>query len=160
MSEQKTLLAHGEDRKEMLELYKTFLNSIEVTTTRRQQSNQFFIGLLTALLGVVGFVLGSEHLAERETLQGGVILIVGITGLILSGIWRQYIVSSVKLNTAKFSVLNPMEKNFVIQPFSDEYAILKKNKYKGLGKLEKWLPLLMMVPYVILIVYSFSLLKP
>jgi len=160
MSEQKPLLPHGEDRKEMLELYKTFLNSIEVTTNRRQQSNQFFIGLLTALLGVVGFILGSEHLDEKDVLQGGIMLIVGITGVILSGIWRQYIISSVKLNTAKFAVLNPMEKHFVIQPFSDEYTLLKESKYKGLGKLEQWLPILMMVPYAILIVYSFVLLTP
>ncbi|MEL7532108.1 MAG: hypothetical protein AAFN10_12400 [Bacteroidota bacterium] len=158
MSEQTTALPHGEDRKEMLELYKTFLNSIEVTTNRRQQSNQFFIGLLTALLGVVGFVLSSEHLKEAKMIQFSVMLVVGITGLILSGVWREYLKSTLILSKAKFSVLNPMEDKFVVQPFSDEYNLLKEWDYVNLGKLEKILPLLMMIPYALLIFLSFVLL--
>ncbi|MEL6593420.1 MAG: hypothetical protein AAFQ68_25195 [Bacteroidota bacterium] len=159
MAEIPEQMPHGEDRKELLDLYKTFLNSIEVTTNRRQQSNQFFTGLLTALLGAVGFALSNESLKGQLETQGAIMLAVGILGLILSGIWRQYLESTIKLSRAKFHILNPMEKNFVVQPFSEEDKLLKKQNYVSLGKLERILPLLMMLPYTVLIVYSFVLLS-
>lgn len=158
MAEIPESIPHSEDRKEMLDLYKTFLNSIEVTTNRRQQSNQFFTGLLTALLGAVGFALSNETISSQPKIQGGIMLAVGILGLILSGIWREYINSTLQLSQAKFEVLNGMESNFVVQPFSREYALLQEKKYVGLGRLERMLPLMIMLPYAVLIVLGIMLL--
>ncbi|MEL6650125.1 MAG: hypothetical protein AAFQ87_04885 [Bacteroidota bacterium] len=160
MAEIPEQMPHGEDRKELLDLYKTFLNSIEVTTNRRQQSNQFFTGLLTALLGAVGFALSNETLADQPQVQGGIMLAVGILGIILSGIWREYIGSTLQLSRAKFEILNRMETNFVVQPFSSEYALLEERKYVGLGRLERLLPLMIMLPYAVLIVLGIILLFP
>ncbi|MFK7926490.1 MAG: hypothetical protein AB8H47_31365 [Bacteroidia bacterium] len=145
-----------EDRAELMEFYKTYLNSIEVTTNRRQQSNQFYIGLLTALLGIIGLIFKNDMFSPM--LQSFLLMLGGMLGLMLCFLWRQYIISSVLLNTAKFKVLGEMEERLDERPFMAEYEWLNNNNYVGLGKIEEKLPWMMMVPYVIMIGFGFALL--
>ena len=146
-----------ENRAELMEFYKTYLGSIEVTTNRRQQSNQFFIGLLTALLGIVGLIFNNEGDGFTNVLQGFLLILSGLLGLLLSAVWLRYIRSSVLLNKVKFEILDKMEDRLSQQPFREEYQLLKKRGYVGLGRIEGRLPWMMMVPYVIILGFGIAL---
>ncbi len=134
-----------------MEFYKTYLSSIEVTTNRRQQSNQFFIGLLTALFGVILALYENGNGSQSQALiyAGG-----GVIGITLSWIWHRYVRSSVMLNKVKFEILEDMENRLGEKPFMKEYKILKERGYVGLGRLEGRLPWIMMAVFVAVTVYS------
>lgn len=138
-------------REELMEFYKTYLSSIEVTTNRRQQSNQFFIGLLTALFGVILALIKDGGQLGLETL---IFALGGVLGIILSAIWLRYVRSSVMLNKVKFEILEDMENRLGEKPFMTEYQMLKKQGYVGLGKLEARLPWIMIFVFAGLILYS------
>ena len=57
------------------------------------------------------------------------------------------------LNTEKFNVINSIENKLPVKPFNDEWKKLKNNKkYKDSTKLEKALPIMFMLLYVIAII--------
>lgn len=57
------------------------------------------------------------------------------------------------LNTEKFNVINEIEKKLPVKPFNDEWKKLERNKqYKDSTRLEKTLPIMFIVLYVIAII--------
>lgn len=57
------------------------------------------------------------------------------------------------LNTEKFNVINSIEKNLPVQPFNDEWEKLKNNKkYTDGTKLEKTLPIMFIILYIVAVI--------
>lgn len=57
------------------------------------------------------------------------------------------------LNAEKFNVINTIEKKLPVTPFNDEWEKLKNNKkYADCTKLEKALPIMFIILYVVSVV--------
>jgi hypothetical protein len=95
----------------LLEQYKIYLNSAEQISDRRQKTNEFFLGLNTALVALLGFF--STKSSDGST---SLITVAALAGLILCFLWYQIISSYKKLNGAKFKVVHAIEKRLPISP--------------------------------------------
>lgn len=108
---------------------------------RRDTMNNIFVTLNLAIIAAVSIAWDVKSLF---------ILTVGIVVCI---IWILFIRNFKLLNTEKFNVINDIEKKLPVKPFNEELKKLKNNKrYKDGTKLEKALPIMFIILYVIAII--------
>jgi hypothetical protein len=79
---------------------------------------------------------------------------VSLAGILACRYWSRSILSYKTLNTAKFRVINEMERSLAVQPFTDEWALLDPDgdgkKHNSFYETEK------LVPGVFVCIYLFQ----
>jgi heme/copper-type cytochrome/quinol oxidase subunit 4 len=146
----------NEDKKleALLEQYKLYVQMADNVSNRRSQANAFYISVITGLLAVQSIALDKF----TSYIQYIVLLSVGILGILLGMIWFTNLISYKRLNSAKFKVIHEMEKSLPFACFDKEWELLGRGKdkeqYFPLTKVEMIIPFLLMIPFIILIVYS------
>jgi hypothetical protein len=137
----------------LLEQYKLYVEMMDRVTARRGQANQFYLSLLSAILGISTLFADSQkNIAYPKTS----FLLISILGLILCISWWVTIHSYKQLNYLKFKVIHEMEKNLPFPCYKREWEIEdgKTVKYRRLSKIEKFIPILLGVIYSILVFSS------
>ena len=137
---------YGDDyNNNILEQWKTCVEMADKISERRNNSNNFFLTLNSAL---VAFPTIFEN--DKK-------ILVAIIGLFVSTLWIQSIINYKKLNSYKFKIINELEKKLPSQPFTYEWYILgrgnDKEKYKRFTDIEKLIPKLFIIIYFVLLVY-------
>ena len=151
--------------KDKLEIYKLAIEMADRVSARRISANTFFLSINTALLTLIGFTY------EKFEGDVGVLLVaISIAGIILSLTWLSSIRSYKRLNRAKFTVINELEKELPFQYFTDEWQSLKqqtsgeplkglrqrwlkfKDRYTELTNIETIVPAVMIVVFLLVIV--------
>ncbi|SRR3989344_2687222 len=122
------------------EQYKLIVNSAEKVSFKRQAANKFYLTVNSGLLAIASYA-ASLNLALSPTL-------ISILGLIISLNWVNVISAYSNLNSAKFKVINDMEKQLPYPVFKLEYDYLKLQKYYALTNAEKWVPCAFLVIYL------------
>jgi len=139
-----------------IEQYKLFVES-----SRRLQSNRFFISIISALLGVLAFTF-RETLLVQPYDTNFIFNLLGVFGILLNIVWFLSIIASKRLNAAKFKVIQEMEKGLPFQPFQREWEIFKKNEGKfnkyvvstvTSTRVEMLIPVLLLLPLIAFLVY-------
>lgn len=145
----------------LLEQYKLYVEMADRISARRVQINSFYISLLSGLLAVIS-VFGNKELFSKfqnTKLQYITLFLMGLLGLILCWVWHSNIGSYKQLNSAKFKVISEIEKDMPFSPYEREWEILKKDReykiYVEQTLIEKYIPFLLAIPYLILSIYSF-----
>lgn len=121
---------------QVLELYKLYVGTAEKVTENRLKSNVFFISLNGLVLSIY------------ETYAITHLLIVGV---FLNLLWRDWIVSSKKLNFAKFKVIFNMEEKLPIKCFTLEEQFYNDGRRVNHTKIEQWMPCLLIALYIFFI---------
>ncbi len=129
-------------RDHLLEQYKLFVEMADRVSQRRDQSNRFYVTLVSAIAGLL------MVLARFGTSVNGiwpvVFLISGLLGATLSFIWFLNIKSYRTLNTAKFEIINDLERRLPYQGYSKEWELLRpaigSPKYLQLTRIEQLVP--------------------
>lgn len=110
---------------------------------RRVTVNNLFITLNSIILAL------STIIPEKSELS------ISIVGVIISLIWIANINSYKNLNTAKFKVINELEKQLPAQPFNYEWFLVgkgqDKKKYKKLTQIEKNIPIIFIIIYLFIL---------
>jgi hypothetical protein len=122
---------------EKFEVYQMAVEMADRVSARRLAANGYFLSVHTALVAVLSFAYVSV-----ATNQRAVLLISAVLGFVLAGTWFFAIRSYRRLNRAKFSVINNLEKDFEAQYFTDEWAELTrgtKNDLELKGLRARWL---------------------
>lgn len=151
--------------KDKLEIYKLAVEMADRVSARRISANTFFLSINTTLLTLIGFTY------EKFEGDVGVLLVaISIAGIILSLTWLSSIRSYKRLNRAKFTVINELEKELPFQYFTDEWQSLKqqtsgeplkglrqrwlkfKDRYTELTNIETIVPAVMIVVFLLVIV--------
>ena len=139
----------------LLEQYKMYVEMADRVSARRSDTNKFYISLLTALLIVISFTI--DKTAFRDY-QGVVFIVVAMMGIGLNVLWYVNIRSYRQLNTGKFKVIQDMEKQLAYACYAEEWKVLAEGadskKYLQLTRVERFVPLLLSFPYVLLLIYS------
>lgn len=135
----------------LLEQYKLFVEMADRVSTRRGQTNRFYVALLSGLFALLTIIIGTEYFSDLHII---VFMAVGILGTLLCVLWFVNIRSYRQLNSGKFNVIHEMEKQLPFPCYDDEWKILKKRKYLRLTRVEQIIPLAMIFPYAILLAYS------
>jgi hypothetical protein len=139
-----------DDRGEIIELYKTMLETSEQLIQRRQVTSGFFITVIGAILGLVGFMFD-----RKESMES--FLILSLPALFLASIlcrsWHNLLVNYGKLNAAKFKVISKLEKSLAIRMFDAEWVALgkglRRSKYQSFTTTEAGVPKVIMYFFLI-----------
>lgn len=122
-----------------LEQYRIYLHVFNSTNERRQRSNEFFLGLNTAIIGALGYI------ETKQTFDAPLIFILAsVAGLSICYAWYRIICSYKNLNRAKFKVIHSVEKKLPLSLFETEWELLGRgkdfSKYIPLSQIEKVIP--------------------
>lgn len=131
-----------EDKTEIiLAQWQTCVEMANSVSQRRDTMNNIFVTLNLALIAAVSINWDIKS------------LFILIAGIVICVIWLLFIRNYKLLNKEKFNVINDIEKKLPVKPFNDEWNKLKENKkYKDGTKLEKTLPIMFILLYVIAII--------
>lgn len=139
----------------LLEQYKLFVGMADQVSERRLKTNQFYVGVISGLLAVLAFVYKKDNFNNLQSYHEAIVIAVTVLGLSLNCLWFINIRSFRKLNSGKFEVIHQMESLLPFQPFDLEWEIIKKgerqNRYFQLSRLEQFLPLILSIPFLVLI---------
>lgn len=118
----------ADDTSAILDLYKTAVEMADRTSARRAGANSFFLTLNTALAAVVGIV--SSARTPRSPGNAGSsdafgLVATAVAGSVLAFVWWLLLRYYRRLNKAKFEVIIKLEQRLPVQPFTDEWAILR-----------------------------------
>ena len=134
-----------------LEQYRIYLHVFNSTSDRSHKSNEFFLGLNAAIIGILGY-------AEAKSLPHPNIIftMIPIVGISISYSWYKIIRSYSQLNRAKFKIPHALEERLPAALFKTEWHLLgegkDKSKYYRFSKIEKNIPITFILLYIIILV--------
>lgn len=140
------------ESQQILELYKFYVELTDRISQRRGNSNTFFLTIISSFTGLIAFI--SSFL--KTDIEESIIYLICFFCIILCLIWYITINSYKQLNKLRFSVIQELEKDMIFPCFTREWEYLKDNKlkYYRLSKIEKFIPILFMVPFIFFIIIS------
>jgi hypothetical protein len=146
----------------LLEQYKLYVEMMDKATERRGKTNTFYISLLSSLLALLSLLVNKDNNLFFED-RNILLLLLASLGICLCYVWYTNINSYKQLNSLKFKVIYEIEFHLPFPCYHREWGILsedKKNKYRRLSRVEKFVPLILAIPYFCLFIYSgYSLFK-
>lgn len=151
---QTTRAEYGENFSDhLMEQYKMYVATTENVSERRFKTNQFYVSLLSGLLAVLSFITSQPVFSNVVYI---VFVSISLLGGVLCAIWWSNINSYKQLNMLKFIVIHEMETLLPFACYQREWQTEKEteHKYIRLTMLEKYIPLIMAIPYLLLAGYS------
>lgn len=110
----------------LLEQYKIYINAAEKISDRRQKTNEFFLGLNTALVAFLGFIATKVSQAEISLM----LIVSAIAGIVICYLWFRIIISYKGLNGAKFKVIHAIELRLPLALYDTEWEMLDRGENK------------------------------
>jgi hypothetical protein len=141
-------------KNEKLEIYKLYVHMSDLLSTKRNQSNVYFVTITSGILVAYSFILEKNILSEHTIL---IPFLIGILGLTVCFLWRTNIISYKILSQAKFKVIHEMEKDLAFMPYTDEWKQIQNEKsihYKVLTTTESYIPFLLALPFFTLLIMA------
>lgn len=140
-----------------LEQYRIYLHIFNSTTDRRNKSNEFFLGLNTAIIGVLGY-LETKGLNDSSSV---IFLFAPLVGIAICYCWYQIIISYKMLSRAKFSIIHNIEEKLPLSLFKTEWELLGRgidfSKYRKISSIEKNIPIVFIILYSVILGVSIPL---
>lgn len=147
----------------ILEQYKLYVEMTDRISQRRDQSNRFYIALLTGLLAVISVVARLSDWQASGNLLPVVLISVSVAALAVCAIWFINIRSYKQLNSGKFKIVHMMEEQLPFAPYKKEWDYLRPptgvKKYFQLTRIEQLVPMALSIPYLFLMIYAIISLK-
>jgi hypothetical protein len=137
----------------LFDQYKIYINSAEKISDRRQKTNEFFLGLNTAIIAAIGFILGRNG----SDMPIFFYVLISAGGIIICYLWYRIINSFKGINGGKFELIHCIENKLPLSLYNAEWEILgrgnDKRKYWPFSHIE------LNVPWIFIIFYSFIILN-
>lgn len=99
----------------ILSQWQTCVEMADSVSKRRDSMNKWFITIHTAVIAALSYEQG---------MGSGLLALGGLAGCF---VWHMFIKNYKTYNSAKFKVINEMEKHLPVQPFNKEWDILKND---------------------------------
>ena len=139
----------------LLDQYKAYIETSENLLDRRMNTLKSYAYVLSGLLAVLSLALRDGNFTD---IAYYLFFVISFIAILLCIIWCINIISFKQFSDAKFKVLHEMEASFPFHCFEREWALLGDGKdikkYIKLTYSERIIPLLMMVPFILLAIYS------
>lgn len=127
-----------DEKTAVIDIYKTLIDMADKVSQRRQNANNFYLSVNTAIIGA------SAYLSTATANAPIGIAIISVAGLLASLLWKRNIDSYKDLNTGKFHVITELETALPIAAFSAEWAFLERgetpSRYRQFHTVEKFVP--------------------
>ncbi len=126
---QKSEKEYGDNYKShFFEQYKLYIQSAEKISDRRQNANNYFITINTALISFLGLSFQIKLLENLDWIK----TLLAILGIIICIIFWFLLRSYKQLNSGKFRVIHEIERNLPLALYDYEWKILGEGKDKKL----------------------------
>lgn len=144
----------NQHKNELLDQYKMFQKSSEDLVSRRQSVSSFYITVNSALIAIVGVLIGLVSFPSNII----IILFMSLTGIILDVSWIRILEAYGTLNSAKMKVIKLLEKQLPAILYEAEWHVmsdkLNNKKYVSFTNSEKRIPIIFSCVYGLIIVAS------
>ena len=148
----------------LLDEYKLYVEMQDKISSRREETNRFYVTLLSALLALLTLVAGSGTGPAFQGIQWAMIPAAAFLGMAICALWFGTIRSFRQLNKAKFLVINEMEQSLPYACYKREWELMKgrakERKYLTPTQVVEAVPILFIIPYLFLLVWSIWPLLP
>lgn len=147
---------------ETLALYQLAVEMADRVSARRATANSFFFTMQAGLAVALGAFAIRTGTAQTPKPDRFVLTLAAVAGVIISASWWMLLRSYRDLNSAKFKVINDIERQHLsVRLFLDEWEHLKadepikwwRKRYAELGQVERVVPIAFAVLYGVLAVY-------
>ena len=136
---------------DLLEQYKTYVQSAENVSARRVASSRYLLTLNIALVTLYG-------IQSEGFVQSYWTMLVPILGILVSMLWYQIIKSHRDLNTVKFNIIHQLEEHLPVALYTYEWQLAGEGRgtsYSAVTRIEKWIPIAFIVLHIILLISLF-----
>ena len=161
----------SEDSSTLVELYKLAVEMADRISARRAGANSFFLTVnttLVAVVGIAGSVRRPPPQSKVPSFEPFGLCIAAVAGIVLACVWWSLLRYYRRLNSAKFQVINEMEKQLPARIFTDEWFLYQNLKddgqhplkwacwwrgeltHRGASGVEQVVPVVFMVIYLVL----------
>ena len=134
---------YGEDyRSHFLTMYRDYVASADAVSSRRNTANSFFLTINTGFLGAAGYF---------DAVSWQLALLQAFVGILFCLVWQKLILSYRSLNSSKFDVIQLIERNLPLAPFTAEEMVQKSGQviHKALTTTEKHVPLIFGILHIL-----------
>lgn len=131
---------------DLFEQYKVYVASAERISERRVSANNYLLTVNAFLVTLYGLVAASQYKSYWT-------ILVPVAGLLVSLTWYRIITSYRDLNTVKFKVIHELEQHMPAALYDYEWKKAEEGRgkaYQPLSHLERWVPIVFIVLYVLL----------
>jgi hypothetical protein len=130
-------------RDHIVQIYKTYVEVADRISVRRETTNSFFLTLNTGLLGVLGFLLqGASSPLGRTAMVP-----VAFVGVMIAVLWYRMLRSYLQINTAKYRIINELEKSLPVRPYDAEWEVMGGGedpaRYTPLTRVQERVPVIL-----------------
>ncbi|MCI0630123.1 MAG: hypothetical protein L0Y44_05655 [Phycisphaerales bacterium] len=140
---------YGESFKaDLFAQYTHYVESAEKISERRVVANNYLLTGNAFLVTLYGVVAASKYNSYWT-------ILVPVAGFLVSLTWHKIITSYKDLNSVKFLVIHELEQQMPAALYGYEWEKAQHGKgaaYRPLSHLERWIPVIFMVLYVLLAV--------
>ena len=136
---------------DLLEQYKTYVQSAENVSARRVASSRYLLTLNIALVTLYG-------IQSEGFVQSYWTMLVPILGILVSMLWYQIIKSHRDLNTVKFNIIHQLEEHLPVALYTYEWQLAGEGRgtsYSAVTRIEKWIPIAFIVLHIALFLSLF-----
>lgn len=130
----------------LFEQYKLYVEAAQKISERRVAANNYLLTVNAFLVTLYGLVAASRF----DTLWT---ILVPVAGFLVALTWHRIITSYRDLNTVKFQVIHELEQQMPAALYDYEWGKAEEGRgkvYHPLSHLERWVPIIFMVLYVLL----------
>lgn len=154
-----------DDKEELFEQYKIFVQTSEDLVKRKQNVNNFYVTLNSVILSAIVSVMCAIN--DLPVLFGTVkvSLIISVftalIGLIICFSWISLLNSYADLNSSKMKIIEYIEQHLALNLYETEWTVMTqkvgKKKYKSFSKKEKVIANLFGILYLIIVILGIIL---
>lgn len=130
----------------LIEQYKLYVEMADRIAERRHSTNNFFLTINTALVGILGFI---DKFPGADTHGDKLLWAIAVAGIPLNVLWFQIIDSYKKIAAIKWELVAEIEQHLVVRPYRLEWERAGKGKdavrYRPFTHIEIAIPWLFVV---------------
>jgi hypothetical protein len=131
---------------DLFEQYKLYVESAEKISERRVSANNYLLTVNAFLVTLYGLLAANQYMGYWA-------IFVPVAGVLVSLTWHRIITSYRDLNSVKFSVIHELERQMPAALYDYEWHKAAEGRgkaYHPLTHLERWVPIIFVVLYVLL----------
>lgn len=135
----------------LLDQYKLYVEMADRISQRRTTANTYFLTVNSAILAFVGYLTSKD--------STGYMWLLALAGAMLTLFWYNIINSYRNLNTAKWQIVQDIEKRLPISPYDAEWDAVQRGKnpklYRPISHIESWVPGVFCALHLVVFVKTF-----
>lgn len=135
----------------LLEQYKLYVEMADRISQRRTSANTYFLSVNSAILAFVGYLtIGSEP---------KYMWLLALAGCLMTLFWYNIVISYRNLNSAKWQVVQDIEKRLPISPYDAEWDAVQRGEnpklYRPISHIESWVPWVFLFLHFVVLLRTF-----